>query len=268
MEYNILSPPSTTTIRSEPNILDQWNSYNSSALGRWLFSWQVGRIAPYSGSIKAQIISLKAGSALLSIKDRRSIRNHLNSIHAIALTNSVLQQYSSDEYRAIQSVQNKARVAGNGHSLTKTLNTVLDALGCSLRASQKAVIHVVALLVKGATIPFKVRLVADSFLTRCIHQTYIAGVLSELSSGLAMITALPINIRAIVVNLEIEFIKKARGKLTAEGSANPPLDIFEPIVSPATATIKDQSGDIVALITVNWLLAPKEAKETKNKRIG
>ena len=80
--------------------------------------------------------------------------------------NLVLQQVWFDGLRAIQSVQDKARVVGNGHSLTKTLNAVLDALGCSLRASQKAVIHVVELFVKGATIPFKARLVADCFLTR------------------------------------------------------------------------------------------------------
>ena len=89
----------------------------------------------------------------------------------------VLQQLRFDEYRAIQSVQDKARVAGNGHSLVKTLNAVLDALGCSLRAGQKAVIHVVAPFVKGVTIPCKARLVANRFLTRCTHQTYVVGVL-------------------------------------------------------------------------------------------
>jgi len=63
----------------------------------------------------------------------------------------VLQQHCIDEYRAIQSVQGKAWVAGNGRlwhgatTLGKTHNAVLDALGCSLQASQKAVIHVVAL---------------------------------------------------------------------------------------------------------------------------
>jgi len=89
----------------------------------------------------------------------------------------VLQQHCIDEYRAIQSVQDKAWVAGNGNSLGKTHNAVLDALGCSLQASQKAVIHVVALFVKGVTIPCKVRLVANRFLTRCIHQYNIVGVL-------------------------------------------------------------------------------------------
>ena len=67
----------------------------------------------------------------------------------------VLQQYCIDGYRAIQSVQDKAWVEGNGYSLDKSHNAVLDVLGYSLRASQKAVIHVVALFVKGA--PFSAK---------------------------------------------------------------------------------------------------------------
>jgi len=67
----------------------------------------------------------------------------------------------------------------NGYSLVKTHNAVLDALDCSRRASQKAVIHVVALFVKGITIHCKVRLVANRFLTRCIRQYNVVDVLGE-----------------------------------------------------------------------------------------
>jgi len=91
-----------------------------------------------------------------------------------------------DGYRAIQSVQDKAWVAGNGYSLGKTHNAVLDALGCSLRASQKAVIHVVALFVKGVTIPCKVRLVANRFLTRCNRQYNLDRVLFKTCGWCAM----------------------------------------------------------------------------------
>jgi hypothetical protein len=83
----------------------------------------------------------------------------------------VLQQLRFDGYRATQSIQDKAWVAGNGYSLVKTHNTVLDALGCSLRVSHEAVIHVVAAFGKGTTIPYKPRLVANRFMTRCTHQT-------------------------------------------------------------------------------------------------
>ena len=177
MEY-ILSSPSTARVSPEQKLLTQWNRYGGSAIGRRLFSWRVSHTAPYSGSIHPEIVSLKAGSSLVSIKDRRSIRNHLNSIHAIALTN-----------------------------------------------------------------------------------------LGELASGLAMLAALPENIRAIVVKLEIEYMKKARGKLIAEGSASPPESISEPIVSTAMATIRDNSGDAVAHVKVNWLLSPKKAKNIKNQEV-
>jgi len=69
--------------------------------------------------------------------------------HLFVYGTLVLQQQRFDEDRAIQNVQDKAQVAGNGHSLAKTCNAVLSVLVCSLRASQKAVIHVVAFLVKG-----------------------------------------------------------------------------------------------------------------------
>ena len=69
----------------------------------------------------------------------------------------VLQQVCFDGYRVIQSVQGKDWVEGNGHSLVKTHHAGLDALAYSLRASQEAVIHVIALFVKGVTISCKVR---------------------------------------------------------------------------------------------------------------
>ena len=91
--------------------------------------------------------------------------------------NLVLQSRYIDGYRANQSVQDKAWVADNGYSLVKTHNAVLDALVCSRRASQKAVIHVVALFIKGAAIHCKVRLVANRFLNRCIRQYNVVGIL-------------------------------------------------------------------------------------------
>jgi acyl-coenzyme A thioesterase PaaI-like protein len=64
-----------------------WRRLNSLPGGRWLFSKLVGGFAPYTGSINARIVALEPGHVVCELRDRRRVRNHLNSIHAIALAN-------------------------------------------------------------------------------------------------------------------------------------------------------------------------------------
>lgn len=154
---------------AEHRVLSLWKRWGGTALGRRIYSLVLGRTAPYSGSIGAQVLELRPGFVRVALKDRRAVRNHLNSIHAIALAN-----------------------------------------------------------------------------------------LGELASGLAMISAVPSSVRAIVVKLEIEYIKKARGSLVAEGRANPPAVINTSVTRIAEAEIKDAEGDVVALMKVHWRLSPKE----------
>lgn len=55
--------------------------------GKWLFSKLIGFTIPYTGSIQPRVVSLQPGHAIVNLHDKRRVRNHLKSIHAIALAN-------------------------------------------------------------------------------------------------------------------------------------------------------------------------------------
>ena len=74
-------------ITSSDLILARWNLLNSSGIGRWLFSRAVGFAAPYSNTIGARVQTLAPGRAVITMRDRRKVRNHLRSIHAAAMLN-------------------------------------------------------------------------------------------------------------------------------------------------------------------------------------
>ena len=137
--------------------------------GRWLFGRVLRMTNPYSGAVGARVEVLEPGYAKLTLRDRRAVRNHLDSVHAIALAN-----------------------------------------------------------------------------------------IAELASGLAMLTGLPPTVRGIPTALSIQFLKKARGLLTAEARVAIP-HVTTDTQYDVTATVCDQSGDVVARATVNWRLGPKPA---------
>lgn len=149
-------------------ILSNWTTLTRWPGGKWVFSRLIGFLVPYSGTISANVCELKQGYARVDLADRRCVRNHLGSIHAIALAN-----------------------------------------------------------------------------------------LGELTSGLAVLTGLPKGSRGILIGLEVEYFKKARGRLTCTAKAKP--------ISPTSneehhvyAVIADESGDEVAAVNVLWMLGPEK----------
>ncbi len=68
-------------------ILDWWRRLAPLPGGRYLFSRLIGFMVPYTGSIRPYIVTIEPGHAVVELRDRRRLRNHLNSIHAVALVN-------------------------------------------------------------------------------------------------------------------------------------------------------------------------------------
>ena len=162
-----------TQVNSNPDqtrVLKWWARLAALPAGSRLFSLALGWIAPYSGTIGARIEALKPGYARVSLKDRRKVRNHLHSIHAIALLN-----------------------------------------------------------------------------------------LGEIATGLAVLSTIPDNMRGIVLDIHAEYIKKARGRLTAIAEFELPEPLQDATPCRVEAKLKDQTGETVTLVTATWLIGYKKA---------
>lgn len=154
----------------EPSVLLKraWRRLAPLPGGRRIFGLLLRVLVPYSGSIRPEVLRLEPGHATVAIRDRRRLRNHLRSVHALALAN-----------------------------------------------------------------------------------------LAELASGLAMVMALPPGVRGIPVRIDTHYLKKARGRITAEGRASPPAvdpETEAETEAEATAELRDEAGDVVARTVVYWKL--------------
>lgn len=66
---------------------DMWDRFSRMPGGKRLFSGIFGAMVPYAGTIRPQILELGPGFARVQMADRRGVRNHLSSIHAVAMMN-------------------------------------------------------------------------------------------------------------------------------------------------------------------------------------
>jgi len=68
-------------------LLRLWRQLSPLPGGAWVFSRMLGWTVPYSGTLGAHVVTLEPGHARLVMRERAGLRNHLHSIHALALAN-------------------------------------------------------------------------------------------------------------------------------------------------------------------------------------
>lgn len=69
-------------------VLAQYERMKRWPLGGWLFARAVCWRAPYFASIRPEFLALEAGHVSVRVRNRRSVQNHIGTIHAIALCNA------------------------------------------------------------------------------------------------------------------------------------------------------------------------------------
>lgn len=149
-----------------PLLLALWGKLHGWRAGRWLFGRALFWLVPYSGSIRAEVLALEHGHARVKLRDRRAVRNHLSSIHAMALAN-----------------------------------------------------------------------------------------LCELTSGLAMLTALPSGMRGILTGFHVQYLKKARGTLIAQSRVSR-IEISSNQELSVAVEAFDASGACVTKAQADWKIGP------------
>src|SRR5579883_1418931 len=59
-----------------------------TAAGRWTFTRIICAKAPYFASISPLIVELAPGRCVVSLRDRRRVRTHIGTVHALAMCNA------------------------------------------------------------------------------------------------------------------------------------------------------------------------------------
>lgn len=72
---------------TDNRVLSLWSALATKPFGKAIFSRIICWKAPYFGTIKPRFEELRAGFSRVSMKKRRAVHNHIQTIHAIALCN-------------------------------------------------------------------------------------------------------------------------------------------------------------------------------------
>jgi len=97
----------------------------------------------------------------------------------------------------------------------------------------------------------------------CIHAIALAN-LAELAGNLALAYSLPDDACFIVSGIEIEYTKKARGRITAIGETPIPRTSARAQYD-VPVTLRDASGDEVARAVLHSLVGPKPGAATERE---
>ncbi len=70
-------------------VLKMYDKLSGKPFGKWLFTHTVARRAPYFKSISPLITELHSGYCECFIKKRKSVQNHIGTVHVIAICNGI-----------------------------------------------------------------------------------------------------------------------------------------------------------------------------------
>jgi len=100
----------------------------------------------------------------------------------------------------------------------------------------------------------------------CVHAIALAN-LAELAGNIALMYSLPDDGRFIVSGMEIEYTKKARGTITAIGES-PVIRTAARAQYDVPVTLRDASGEQVALAVLHSLVGPKPGSGTDRRDVN
>lgn len=66
-----------------------WNRLEGWPGGRWLYSKVLSKVVPYTGTIDPYISWVGNGRAVVQMRNTRKVRNHVGTVHAVAMANLV-----------------------------------------------------------------------------------------------------------------------------------------------------------------------------------